>query len=84
MLLERFFIYLCPTSGHLVWGTLHLDVLQELIHQGRLLCKGARQLYDLLRQVLFAIRIGSAWKKCISLGSGSMVDSEREIQIREC
>ena len=73
------FVCLCPTSGHLVWGTLHLGALQELIHQGRLLCKGARQLYDLSRQVLFSIWIGRAWKKCVSLSSGSVVDSGHEI-----
>ena len=69
----------CPTSGHLVRGMLDLGALQELIHQGRLLCKGARQLYDLSRQVLFTIWIGRAWKKCASLGSGDVVDSGREI-----
>ncbi|KAM2565030.1 hypothetical protein TB2_013264 [Malus domestica] len=40
---------------------------------------GARQLYDLSRQVLFAIWIGRASKECASLGSGRVVDSEREI-----
>ncbi|KAM2991217.1 hypothetical protein FF2_004965 [Malus domestica] len=53
-LLERS-VYPCPTSGYLVRGTLDLDALQKLIHQGCLLCKGAHQLYDLSRQVLFAI-----------------------------
>ena len=28
----------CPALGHLVWGTLYLGALQELVHQGRLLC----------------------------------------------
>ncbi|KAM1049250.1 hypothetical protein ACFX2C_028373 [Malus domestica] len=37
-------------SGYLVQGALDLDALQKLIHQGRLLCKNARQLYDLSRQ----------------------------------
>ncbi|KAM1137004.1 hypothetical protein ACFX2H_034827 [Malus domestica] len=77
-LLERF-VYPCPTSGYLVWGTLDPDALQKLIHQGCQLCKGARQLYDLLRQVLFTIWIGRAWKECASLGSGRVVDSGREI-----
>ncbi|KAM2774141.1 hypothetical protein COP1_019057 [Malus domestica] len=31
-LLERFFICPCPTLGLLVWGTLDLGGLQELIH----------------------------------------------------
>ncbi|KAM0959126.1 hypothetical protein ACFX2C_024344 [Malus domestica] len=44
----------------LVWGTLHLGALQELVPQGRLLCEKARQLYDLLRQVLFSIWVGIA------------------------
>ena len=74
-----FIVCPCPTSGHLVWGTLDLDALQELIHQGRLLCKGTRQLYDLSRQVLFAILIGRAWKECASLSSGRVVDSVHEI-----
>ncbi|KAM2054209.1 hypothetical protein ACFX1T_003761 [Malus domestica] len=78
-LLERFFVRPCPTLGDLVWGTLHLGALQKLIHQGRLLCKGTRQLYDLSRQVLFSIWVGRAWKECISLSSGSVVDSKREI-----
>ncbi|KAM1241591.1 hypothetical protein ACFX2J_046775 [Malus domestica] len=78
-LLERFFVYPCPTSGHLVRGTLHLDELQELIHQGRLLCEGACQLYDLLRQVLFAIWVGIAWTECVSLSNESVVDSGGEI-----
>ncbi|KAM2175369.1 hypothetical protein FF1_034771 [Malus domestica] len=52
-LLEKSFCP-CPTSGYLVQGTLDPDALQKLIHQGCLLCKGARQLYDLSRQVLFA------------------------------
>ncbi|KAM1212163.1 hypothetical protein FF1_003757 [Malus domestica] len=78
-LLERFFVRRCPTLGDLVWGTLHLDALQKLIHQGRLLCKGTRQLYDLSRQVLFSIWVGRAWKECISLSSGSVVDSRRKI-----
>ena len=77
-LLERF-VSPCLTSGYLVRGTLDLDVLQKLIHQGCLLCKGARQLYDLSRQVLFAIWIGRAWKECASLSSGRVVDSGREI-----
>ncbi|KAM1912546.1 hypothetical protein ACFX14_000599 [Malus domestica] len=77
-LLERF-VYPCPTSGYLVQGTLDLDALQKLIHQGCLLCKGACQLYDLSRQVLFAVWIGKAWKECVSLGSGMVVDSVREI-----
>ncbi|KAM2165494.1 hypothetical protein ACFX1R_039636 [Malus domestica] len=59
--------------------TLDPDALQKLIHQGCLLCKGARQLYDLSRQVLFAIWIRRAWKECASLGSGRVVDSVREI-----
>ncbi|KAM2323111.1 hypothetical protein PS1_019976 [Malus domestica] len=46
-LLEMFVICPYPTSGHFVWGTLHLGMLQELIHQGRMLRKGACQLYDL-------------------------------------
>ncbi|KAM2429357.1 hypothetical protein ACFX1W_016966 [Malus domestica] len=54
----------CPTSGYLVRGTLDPNALQKLIHQSCLLCKGARQLYDLSRQVLFAIWIGRAWKEC--------------------
>ncbi|KAM2848028.1 hypothetical protein COP1_001379 [Malus domestica] len=69
----------CPTSGYLVQGTLDPDALQKLIHQGCLLCKGARQFYDLSRQVLFAIWIGIAWKEYAFLGSGMVVDSEREI-----
>ncbi|KAM2305802.1 hypothetical protein ACFXTH_025321 [Malus domestica] len=68
-----------PTSRYLVRGTLDLDALQKLIHQGCLLCKGARQLYDLSRQVLFANWIGRAWKECASLGSGRVVDSGHEI-----
>ncbi|KAM2000498.1 hypothetical protein ACFX16_007794 [Malus domestica] len=78
-LLESFFVCLYPTSGHLVWGILHLGALQELVHQGHLLCEGARQLYDLSRQVLFSIWVGIAWKKCIPLSNGSVVDSRREI-----
>ncbi|KAM1249750.1 hypothetical protein ACFX2H_032276 [Malus domestica] len=78
MLLERF-VCPCPTLGYLVRGTLDPDALQKLIHQSCLLCKGARQLYDLSRQVLFAIWIGRAWKECASLGSGNVVDSGREI-----
>ncbi|KAM1264272.1 hypothetical protein ACFX2J_034101 [Malus domestica] len=74
-LLERFFVCLCSTSRHLIWGTLHLGALQKLFHQGRLLCEGAHQLYDLSRQVLFSIWVGKAWKECISLSSGSVVDS---------
>ncbi|KAM1451127.1 hypothetical protein ACFX2I_038291 [Malus domestica] len=77
--LERFFVFLCPTSRHLIKGMLHLDALQELIHQGSLMCEGVRQLYDLSRQVLFTIWVGRAWTKCVSLSSGSMVDSKREI-----
>ncbi|KAM1276890.1 hypothetical protein ACFX13_030056 [Malus domestica] len=77
-LLEKF-VCLCPTSGYLVWGTLDPDTLQKLIHQSCLLCKGARQLYDLSRQVLFTIWIGKAWNECASLGSGRVVDSVREI-----
>ncbi|KAM1218844.1 hypothetical protein ACFX15_045207 [Malus domestica] len=77
-LLERF-VCPCPTSGYLIRGTLDPDVLQKLNHQGCLLCKGARQLYDLLRKVLFAIWIGRAWKEYASLGSGKVVDSVREI-----
>ncbi|KAM1533574.1 hypothetical protein EV2_007738 [Malus domestica] len=69
----------CPTSGYLVRGTLDPDALQKLIHQGCLLCKGARQLHDLSRQMLFAIWIGRAWNDCASLGSGRVVDSGREI-----
>ncbi|KAM2795203.1 hypothetical protein COP1_006485 [Malus domestica] len=69
----------CPTSGYLVRGTLDPNVLQKLIHQGCLLCKGARQLYDLSRQVLFAIWIGRAWKECASLGSERVVDFGCEI-----
>ena len=38
------------------------------------MCEGACQLYDLLRQVLFAIRVGKAWTKCVSLSSESVVD----------
>ncbi|KAM1639194.1 hypothetical protein ACFXTN_008512 [Malus domestica] len=83
-LLERFFVCPCLASRHLVWGTLDLDALQKLIHQGYLLCKGACELYNLSRQVLFAIRIGRAWKECISLSSGSVVDFGREIRIGEC
>ncbi|KAM1986800.1 hypothetical protein ACFX15_034147 [Malus domestica] len=71
-------------SSALIWGTLHLGALQELIHQGHLLCEGGRQLYDLSRQVLFAIWIGRAWKKCIFLSSGSVVDFGFEIRIGEC
>ncbi|KAM1947729.1 hypothetical protein ACFX15_008005 [Malus domestica] len=41
--------------------------------------QGACQLYDLLRQVLFAIWIRRAWKECASFGSGMVVDSGREI-----
>ncbi|KAM1171383.1 hypothetical protein ACFX2I_021639 [Malus domestica] len=77
-LLERF-VCPCPTSGYLVRRTLDPDALQKLIHQGCLLCKGVRQLYDLSRQVLFAIWIGRAWKEYTSLGSGRVVDSGREI-----
>ncbi|KAM1480307.1 hypothetical protein ACFX2I_027468 [Malus domestica] len=77
-LLERF-VCPCPTLGYLVQGTLDPNALQKLIHQGCLLCKGARQLYDLSRQVLFAIWIGRAWKECASLGSGRVVDFGREI-----
>ncbi|KAM0985942.1 hypothetical protein ACFX2C_013167 [Malus domestica] len=58
-LLERF-VCSYPTSGYLVRGTLDPDALQKLIHQGCLLCKGVCQLYDLSRQVLFAIWIGIA------------------------
>ncbi|KAM2841209.1 hypothetical protein PS2_029496 [Malus domestica] len=76
--MERF-ICPCSTSGYLVQGMLDLDALQELIHQGCLLCKGTRQLYDLLRQLLFAIWIGRAWKECASLSSGSVVDSKCKI-----
>ncbi|KAM2352230.1 hypothetical protein ACFXTH_006936 [Malus domestica] len=78
-LLERFFVCPCPTLGHLVWGTLDLGALQELFHQGRLLCKGARQLYDLSGQMLFTIQIGKVWKKYTSLSSGRVVDSRRKI-----
>ncbi|KAM2117413.1 hypothetical protein ACFX1R_010966 [Malus domestica] len=78
MLLERF-VCPCPTSGYLIRGTLDPDALQKLIHQSCLLCKGARQFYDLSRQVLFAIWIGRAWKECASLSSGRVVDSGREI-----
>ncbi|KAM2075410.1 hypothetical protein ACFX1T_038305 [Malus domestica] len=77
--LEKFFVFPCPTSRHLIKGMLHLDALQKLIHQGSLLCEGVRQLYDLLRQVLFTIWVGKAWTKCVSLSSGSMVDSKHEI-----
>ena len=38
-LLKRFFVCPRPTLGHLIRGTLHLSVLQELVHQGRLLSK---------------------------------------------
>ncbi|KAM1348073.1 hypothetical protein FF1_002362 [Malus domestica] len=76
---ERFPICHRPTSGHLLWGMLDLNALQELIHQGRLLCKGPHQLYDLSRQVLFAIWNGKAWKEYVSLSSGRVVDSGREI-----
>ncbi|KAM1999417.1 hypothetical protein ACFX16_006846 [Malus domestica] len=78
-LLERFFVCPCPTSGHLVWATLHLGALQELVHQGCLLCESARQLYDLSRQVLFSIWVGIAWKECVFLSSESVVDFGREI-----
>ncbi|KAM1256714.1 hypothetical protein ACFX2G_031392 [Malus domestica] len=78
-LLERFLVCPCPTSEHLACGTLDLGALQELIHQGRLLYKGARQLYDLSGQVLFAIRIGRAWKECASLSNRKMVYSGRKI-----
>ena len=74
----------CPISGHLIWGTLDFGVLQELIHQGRMLCNGACQLYDLSRQVLLAIWIGRAWKKCASSSSGRVVDSGREIWVGKC
>ncbi|KAM2013123.1 hypothetical protein ACFX1T_024873 [Malus domestica] len=77
-LLERF-VCPCLTSGYLIWGTLDPDALKRLIHQGCLLCKGACQLYDLSRQVLFTIWIGRAWKECTFLGSGRVVDSVREI-----
>ncbi|KAM1423109.1 hypothetical protein ACFX13_005223 [Malus domestica] len=77
--LLEMFVCPCPTSGYLVRGTLDPDTLQKLIHQGFLLCKGARQLYDLSRQVLFAIWIGRAWKECASLGSGKVVDFGRKI-----
>ncbi|KAM1815858.1 hypothetical protein ACFX12_000330 [Malus domestica] len=60
-------------------GTLHLGTLQELIHQGRLLCEGARLLYDLSGQVLFVIRIGRAWKEYASLSNGMVVDSGLDI-----
>ncbi|KAM2457060.1 hypothetical protein ACFX1W_006028 [Malus domestica] len=72
-LLEKFLVCPCLTSGHLIWGTLDLGALQKLIHQGCLLCKGARQLYDLSRQVLFAIWIRRAWMESASLSSGRVV-----------
>ncbi|KAM1212214.1 hypothetical protein ACFX2G_003865 [Malus domestica] len=78
-LLEWFLICPCPNLGHLLWGTLDLGALQELIHQGRLLCKGARQLYDLSGQVLFAIRIRRAWMEYAFLSSGMVVNSGRDI-----
>ncbi|KAM1728922.1 hypothetical protein EV1_019078 [Malus domestica] len=46
---------------------------------GRMLCEGACQLYDLLKQVLFIIRVGRAWMECVSLSNGSVMDSGREI-----
>ncbi|KAM1971950.1 hypothetical protein ACFX16_018816 [Malus domestica] len=78
-LLERFLVCPSPTSGYLIWGTLNLGALQKLIHQGCLLCKDARQLHDLLRQVLFTIWIGRAWMENASLSSGRVVYSGYEI-----
>ena len=46
--------------------------------------RGARQLYDLSRQALFAIWIERAWKEYASLSSGSVVGSGCEIWIGKC
>lgn len=54
-------------------GTLYLGTLQKLIHQGSLLCKGACQLYDLSRQVLFTICVGRTWTEYFSVSSESVV-----------
>ncbi|KAM1000329.1 hypothetical protein ACFX2A_007091 [Malus domestica] len=80
-LLERFLVYPCPTSGYFIWGTLDLSALQKLIHQGCLLCKGARQFYDLSGQFLFAIWIGRTWMECTSLNNEGWLTSSVRFEL---
>lgn len=49
-----------------------LNVLKRLINQGYLLRKGARQICNILGQVLIVILGGRAWIVGVSMNSGSV------------